>query len=173
MPAEGGHGTLGIRISEHCPGGAGIARRGKGGCAPNGKNSTRRSRREHSSCPVGSSSCLRDVPYRSVFGRQLHGPVRGYVAPGQPRLRIAAGAGGVGGIAGRPHPAGNAGMQFPTGGPPRDEERPPAKIPPPFAPGSQMALYGSIQWASRLRTLLEMMRSAMGEPEYPAGCIWH
>ncbi len=31
-----------------------------------------------------------------------------------------------------------------------------------FAPGSQMALYGSIQWASRLRTLLEMMRSAMG-----------
>ena len=38
-----------------------------------------------------------------------------------------------------------------------------------FAPGSQMALYGSIQWASRLRTLLEMMRSAMGEPEYPGG----
>ena len=34
-----------------------------------------------------------------------------------------------------------------------------------FAPGSQMALYGSVQWASRLRTLLEMMRSAMGEPE--------
>ena len=33
-----------------------------------------------------------------------------------------------------------------------------------FAPGSQMALYGSVQWASRLRTLLEMMRSAMGEP---------
>lgn len=31
-----------------------------------------------------------------------------------------------------------------------------------FAPGSQMALYGSVQWASRLRTLLEMMRSAMG-----------
>ena len=30
-----------------------------------------------------------------------------------------------------------------------------------FAPGSQMALYGSVQWASRLRTLLEMMRSAM------------
>ena len=38
-----------------------------------------------------------------------------------------------------------------------------------FAPGSQMALYGSVQWASRLRTLLEMMRSAMGEPEYPGG----
>ena len=38
-----------------------------------------------------------------------------------------------------------------------------------FAPGSQMALYGSIQWASRLRTLLEMMRGAMGEPEYPGG----
>ena len=35
-----------------------------------------------------------------------------------------------------------------------------------FAPGSQMALYGSVQWASRLRTLLEMMRGAMGEPEY-------
>ena len=35
-----------------------------------------------------------------------------------------------------------------------------------FAPGSQMALYGSVQWASRLRTLLEMMRSAMGEPDY-------
>ncbi len=38
-----------------------------------------------------------------------------------------------------------------------------------FAPGSQMALYGSVQWASRLRTLLEMMRGAMGEPEYPGG----
>ena len=38
-----------------------------------------------------------------------------------------------------------------------------------FAPGIQMALYGSVQWASRLRTLLEMMRGAMGEPEYPGG----
>ena len=38
-----------------------------------------------------------------------------------------------------------------------------------FTPGSQMALYGSIQWASRLRTLMDMMRSAMGEPEYPGG----
>lgn len=38
-----------------------------------------------------------------------------------------------------------------------------------FAPGSQLALYGSVQWASRLRTLLEMMRSAGEEQEYPGG----
>jgi len=36
-----------------------------------------------------------------------------------------------------------------------------------FEPGQPSILYGSVQWSSRLRTLLELMRSAVGEPEYP------
>lgn len=36
-----------------------------------------------------------------------------------------------------------------------------------FEPGSHTVLYGSVQWSSRLRTLLGMMHSAEGEPEYP------
>ena len=38
-----------------------------------------------------------------------------------------------------------------------------------FAPGQVTVLYGSVQWSSRLRTLLEMMRSAMPEQDYPGG----
>ena len=36
-----------------------------------------------------------------------------------------------------------------------------------FEPGSQMVLYGPVQWSSRLRTLLNLMRSAVGEPDSP------
>lgn len=36
-----------------------------------------------------------------------------------------------------------------------------------FGPGSQMLLYGPVQWSSRLRTLLNLMRSAAGEPDSP------
>ena len=36
-----------------------------------------------------------------------------------------------------------------------------------FAPGQTLVLYGTVQWSSRLRTLLELMRSAAGEPDYP------
>ncbi len=36
-----------------------------------------------------------------------------------------------------------------------------------FAAGQQTVLYGPVQWTNRLRTLLEMMHSAMEEPEYP------
>ena len=36
-----------------------------------------------------------------------------------------------------------------------------------FEPGSQMVLYGPVQWSSRLRTLLNLMRSAAGEPDSP------
>lgn len=38
-----------------------------------------------------------------------------------------------------------------------------------FEPGQYMPLYGSVKWLSRLRTLLEMMRSADDEPDYPGG----
>lgn len=38
-----------------------------------------------------------------------------------------------------------------------------------FAPGEATVLYGPVQWSSRLRTLLEMMRSAMPEQDYPGG----
>ena len=36
-----------------------------------------------------------------------------------------------------------------------------------FEPGAQTTLYGPVQWSSRLRTLLGMMHSAMGDPDYP------
>ena len=36
-----------------------------------------------------------------------------------------------------------------------------------FQPDSQMTLYGPVQWSSRLRTLLNLMRSAAGEPDSP------
>ena len=36
-----------------------------------------------------------------------------------------------------------------------------------FEPEQTLLLYGPVQWSSRLRTLLELMRSAKGEPEYP------
>lgn len=36
-----------------------------------------------------------------------------------------------------------------------------------FEPGQHTTLYGSVPWLSRLRNLLEMMRSAEEEPEYP------
>ena len=36
-----------------------------------------------------------------------------------------------------------------------------------FEPDSQMVLYGPVQWSSRLRTLLNLMRSAAGEPDSP------
>ena len=36
-----------------------------------------------------------------------------------------------------------------------------------FAPGQVTALYGSVQWTNRIRTLLEMMGAAMEEPDYP------
>ena len=35
------------------------------------------------------------------------------------------------------------------------------------APEQSAVLYGSVQWNSRLRTLLELMRTAMEEPDYP------
>ena len=38
-----------------------------------------------------------------------------------------------------------------------------------FVPGEVTVLYGSVQWSSRLRTLLEMMRTAMPEQDYPGG----
>ena len=38
-----------------------------------------------------------------------------------------------------------------------------------FEPEQSAVLYGSVQWNSRLRTLLEMMRSAMPEQDYPGG----
>ena len=34
-------------------------------------------------------------------------------------------------------------------------------------PEQSAVLYGSVQWNSRLRTLLELMRTAMEEPDYP------
>ena len=36
-----------------------------------------------------------------------------------------------------------------------------------FEPEQSAVLYGSVQWNSRLRTLLELMRTAMEEPDYP------
>ena len=36
-----------------------------------------------------------------------------------------------------------------------------------FQPGRHTVLYGPVQWASRVRTLLEMMSSASGEQDYP------
>ena len=36
-----------------------------------------------------------------------------------------------------------------------------------FVPGEVMVLYGPVLWTRRLRTLLEMMRSAMPEQDYP------
>ena len=38
-----------------------------------------------------------------------------------------------------------------------------------FLPGEVTVLYGPVQWSSRLRTLLEMMRAAMPEQDYPGG----
>ena len=37
-----------------------------------------------------------------------------------------------------------------------------------FEPEQSAVLYGSVQWNSRLRTLLELMRTAMEEPDYPS-----
>ena len=39
-----------------------------------------------------------------------------------------------------------------------------------FEPEQSAVLYGSVQWNSRLRTLLELMRTAMEEPDYPDNC---
>ena len=36
-----------------------------------------------------------------------------------------------------------------------------------FAPGGRTVLYAPVQWTSRIRTLLEMMSSAMDEQDYP------
>ena len=36
-----------------------------------------------------------------------------------------------------------------------------------FEPDDPILLYGPVQWASRLRTLLNLMRSAAGEPDCP------
>ena len=36
-----------------------------------------------------------------------------------------------------------------------------------FEPGQTIVLYGTVQWSSRLRMLLELMRSAAEEPDYP------
>ena len=36
-----------------------------------------------------------------------------------------------------------------------------------FAPGERTVLYAPVQWTSRIRTLLEMMSSAMDEQDYP------
>ena len=38
-----------------------------------------------------------------------------------------------------------------------------------FVPGEATVLYGPVLWTRRLRTLLEMMRSAMPEQDYPGG----
>ena len=38
-----------------------------------------------------------------------------------------------------------------------------------FLPGEVTVLYGPVPWVRRLRTLLEMMRSAMPEQDYPGG----
>ena len=38
-----------------------------------------------------------------------------------------------------------------------------------FLPGEVTVLYGPVLWTRRLRTLLEMMRSAMPEQDYPGG----
>ena len=40
-----------------------------------------------------------------------------------------------------------------------------------FADGQTTVLYGPVQWTNRLRTLLEMMRTAMEEPDYPGGAV--
>ena len=36
-----------------------------------------------------------------------------------------------------------------------------------FEPEQSAVLYGSVQWNNRVRTLLELMRTAMAEPDYP------
>lgn len=36
-----------------------------------------------------------------------------------------------------------------------------------FQKGQQLAIYGSVQWRSRLRSILELMESAEGETDYP------
>ena len=38
-----------------------------------------------------------------------------------------------------------------------------------FLPGEVTVLYGPVPWVRRLRTLLEMMRAAMPEQDYPGG----
>ena len=38
-----------------------------------------------------------------------------------------------------------------------------------FLPGEVTVLYGPVLWIRRLRTLLEMMRTAMPEQDYPGG----
>ena len=38
-----------------------------------------------------------------------------------------------------------------------------------FVPGEATVLYGPVPWTRRLRTLLEMMRTAMPEQDYPGG----
>ena len=38
-----------------------------------------------------------------------------------------------------------------------------------FLPGEATVLYGPVPWVRRLRTLLEMMRAAMPEQDYPGG----
>ena len=38
-----------------------------------------------------------------------------------------------------------------------------------FAPGQCLTLYGSVQWRSRLRSILDLMQSAAEEPSYPGG----
>ena len=36
-----------------------------------------------------------------------------------------------------------------------------------FEPGKATLLYGPVQWSSCLRTVLELMRKARGEQDYP------
>lgn len=38
-----------------------------------------------------------------------------------------------------------------------------------FAPGQRTVLHGPVEWASRLRRILELMRGAESDPEYPGG----
>ena len=40
-----------------------------------------------------------------------------------------------------------------------------------FLPGEVTVLYGPVPWVRRLRTLLEMMRAAMPEQDYPGGLL--
>lgn len=41
-----------------------------------------------------------------------------------------------------------------------------------FEPGQATLLYGPVQWSSCLRTVLELMRKARGEQDYPGMLYW-
>ena len=53
--------------------------------------------------------------------------------------------------------------------PARAAQRHPAGFARLFLPGEVTVLYGPVPWVRRLRTLLEMMRAAMPEQDYPGG----